>query len=222
MTNRIKDSCVPGFLDTVDAGKTPLRMRSRKGYQTNKISNYVKVTPQRRTRSNDDEEDVEESKRRKVIKTPTKKRGVAGKRRSPTSPTTPEKKRYADLARKMHKGGSLGQARCEQLDKLYDVALREKAFLTHRKRRIDSGKDDYPKAKLDVDRAIFDAQRRTINNQLSVLDRTMETKAVDISEETESAGSDEEVWTSAGEDEGESDTEGVESIDDGLLDESDD
>ena len=107
---------------TLNAGRTPRRLGSKRSSQMNKISNYVKITPQRvraRTRSKDKDAEEEENKRRKVVETPRKTRPRESKRRpkSPTSPTTPEMKRYTDLARKLHKGGSLGQARAEQLTK---------------------------------------------------------------------------------------------------------
>ena len=103
------------------------------------------------------------------------------------SPTKEELEGYMDLAKKMHYGGSLGQARCEELKKLFDLAQKEVDFLKHRKRRItEFGKEDYDSTQLHVDTAIFSAEKKRIEGRLSILgDKTLETVTLDKTLDTD-------------------------------------
>ena len=87
---------------------------------------------------------------------------------------------YAKLAKTMHMAGTLGLARCKELQKLVDIAEEERVFINNRTNRCKAGKGDYTKEQLNIDTAMFEARKKKIRNQLAVLsDPTLDTTAVD-------------------------------------------
>ena len=155
--------------------------------QPNRMTDYYKI---------DDSKPATPIKRRFSVRCDSSDEDFGDENKAPRimSPTQEELDGYMKLAKKMHYGGSLGQARCEELNKLFDLACKEVDFLKHRKRRItEFGKEDYDSTQLHVDHAVFAAEKKRIEGRLNILgDKTLETVTLDKTLDT-----DESIFTAS-------------------------
>ena len=147
------------------AGVTPYSMRRKsiKSHMTqaNTILKYtVTETPPPKRKADDEAKETRKQRR--------------------LSPTEQEMEEYKKLAKSMHKAGTLGLARCLEMQKMVDIGEEEKQLLKHRRKRILNGKEDYTKAQLEIDTAVLEAKKKKVRNNLAMLnDPTLETTAVD-------------------------------------------
>ena len=169
------------------------------------IRRFLEVDKEKPKRSRDDrgdsdDDECEENKNpRTQQKRPTPTKVAA-------SPTKAEMEAYMAHARKLHKegllkidpninSGSLGIARVNEHMKLYDVVVKEGAYYDNLKKDVLAGKKDIKKKDLQMDEALFKAERKRILSHLSVLsDKTLDTVAMhcglkDSTTESESSSS---------------------------------
>ena len=175
-------------------------------FKSTSIKKFLEVDTSKPKRSRDergdsDDEEYEENKNpRTQDKRPTPTKAAA------PSPTKDEMDAYMAHARKLHKqgllkldpnisAGSLGLARVNEHMKLYDLVVKEGNYYDNLKKKVKEGKKDISKKDLQMDEALFKAERKKVMKHLSVLtDKSLETVALncglnDTSEETDSSDS---------------------------------
>ena len=108
------------------------------------------------------------------------------------SPTKEEMAVYISTAKKLHKegslsliepgcGGSMGQARVVEKMRIAGILEKESRYYSEQIARAKEGEKDYTKAQMDIDAAVFRAEKEKSLSTLAILgDRTLETTLRDV------------------------------------------